>query len=425
MDTILVFGNYKVRLFQRADQPSNYWFMRVRVENRPYRRTLKTCVLELARERATQEMIDILAKQKAGQKIFATTVKQFRDAYHLDQQSKATRREKSALTIKNNTIRIDKGLEFLKDEGIPSTRALDTIEGKFWQKYIDWRLKQNPDLRRDTLDGELVTIRSAFEWAKKKTWCTDWNIPQWELEVETQQATRDKIAPKDFMHAKQLIRQWVSSAKPGVKTLRRELVRTVFETISYAGFRTGELLKLRYKDIDFSPKEIIITVQDETTKVRKTRQVALLHSAARPLIHWLELRGDNLKPDDLVFLISKGKEASRLFYKQFAACRKAVLAPAGLADLECYHARHYCITNWLLAGNSIHLVAKLAGTSVAQIEKTYSGVIEIAIAREFAKRKLIHKSNGSYEITDGEEIAEKKLEDLMERIKRGPEIIPR
>jgi integrase len=400
----MVFGQHRVRLFQRNDQPSNFWFMRVRVENKQFRRSLKTCVLEEAKKAATQHMIDILAKQKAGQKVFPITLQQFRDAYVLDLEARAKRGEKSALTVKNTTNRIDDALKFLSEHlKIPSSAALDSVDGTMWQSYIDWRLTQNPDLRRDTIDGELVSINGAVDWARKKVWCTERNLLKWELEKENQPAMRDKIPAQDFQRARKLIGQWVASAKAGMPRMRRLMVQTVFETIAAGAFRSGEMLKLRRKDVqinDHGPnRELIITVQEETTKVRKFRQVPLLHSAAVYLRDWLELRKD-LKPDDLVFALRKAKDASRMFYEQFGELRKDVLVPQGLGKLDLYHARHARITEWLLMGHSIHLVAKLAGTSVVQIEKTYSGVIEIIIGREFAKQKLVYNEDGTFEVTE-------------------------
>jgi integrase len=408
---ILVFGQYKVRLFQRRDQPSNYWFMRVQVEGRPYKRSLKTCVLELAREAASQEMIEILAKLKAGQKVFPTSLKQARDEYLVDQQKRVTRDKRSKFTIRKITQRVDRAMEFLKDnEKLPSA-AIDSIEGKFWQQYIDWRLKPMPDIRRDGINDELVTIRAWFEWCQGKGWCSQSNIPQWELELEKQQATRDKIPAEQITEARRLMAHWYRGIPDSFLKLKRTMVYAVFNTMLFGAFRTGEILQVQYKELKISEKEIVVTVRDTTSKVRKTRQVPLVGDASIWLFDWINLRTD-WQPDDLVFstlLTPPDKTADnwqqkvianirQVFYREFGQLRKDVLIPAGLGEVEAYHARHYCITNWLLAGHSIHLVAKVAGTSVAQIEKTYSGIIEIVIGREFARKTLVHKADGSFEV---------------------------
>src|SRR5262249_23677257 len=148
---------------------------------------------------------------------------------------------------------------------------------------------------------------------------------------------------------------------------------TVFETITLGGFRTGEILQLKLKDVETQGEELIVTVQPETSKVRKTRQVPLLHSAAKYLGEWIQAH-PNLTPDDYVFKTDKRmKNPRKNFYKQFGLLRKEVLIPAGLGDLEAYHGRHHRITTWLYMGHSVHDIHKLTGTSIAEIEKTYSG----------------------------------------------------
>lgn len=396
---ILVFGQFKVRLFQRNDQPSNYWFMRTQIEGKPYKRSLKTAHLQTARDNASQEMIEVLAKMKAGLKVFSKSLKDAKDAYLLDQEERVIRDKRSKFTVKKIRHRIDRAFAFLKDKDMAPTTPIDTIPGAFWQGYIDWRLKPMPDIRRDGIHDELTSIRAWIEWVQGKGWCSASNIPKWELELEKQQATRTKIAPADFNRARQLMYDWTCAAadKNSLAQEKREMLFTVFMTISCGAFRTGEILQVRRKDIQVSDNEIIVTVQDGTSKVRKTRQVPLLHEGTVCLQSYLEAR-PKMKPDALVFSLRDAKNPSKMFYREFSALRKEVLIPAGLGHLDAYHGRHHCITTWLLAGHSIHLVAKLAGTSVSQIERTYSGVIELAIGREFAKHRLDYKEDGSFEV---------------------------
>lgn len=395
---VLVFGQHKVRLFQRADQPSCYWFMRVQLEGRTFKRSLKTAHLESAREAATQVMIETLAKIKAGLKVFSVTFTEARRAYLLDQEKRVSRDKRSKFTVKKVVQRIERAIEFLKDDDKAVTASIDSLPGAFWQGYIDWRLKPMPDIRRDGINDELVTIRAWFEWCQSQGWCSASNIPQWELELEKQQAMRDKIPANDFKRAKQLILEWVWAAEEGSFTRqKREVVFTAFATIAGGAFRTGEILQVQRKDLQVSDSEIIVTVRHNTSKVRKTRQVPLLHDAALFLQSYLKQYPD-MAPDALVFSLRNRKYPLQMFYEECGELRKEVLIPAGLGHVEAYHGRHFAITNWLLAGQSIHLVAKLAGTSVSQIEKTYSGVIEVAIGREFAKQRLDHKPDGSFEV---------------------------
>lgn len=397
---VLVFGPHKVRLFQRNDQPSNYWFMRVQLEGKPFKRSLKTAHLESARDAATQVMIEALSKIKAGQKVFSVTVSDARRAYLLNEQERVAREDRSTYTVKNVVQRIDRAIAFLRDQGITPSASIDSIQGNFWQQYIEWRLKPTPDLRRDGINSELTTIRAWFEWCQKQGWCAASHIPQWELTVEKTQASLVKVPAANFIRARQLMYDWMVAASDTgnpIECENRETIFTVFMTISCGAFRTGEILQVRRKDIQMAGDEIIVTVQDNTSKVRKARQVPLLHEGVICLRSYLNSR-PKMKPDERVFVMRGAKEPRNLFYKAFSKLRKNVLIPAGLGDIEPYHARHFAITNWLLMGNSIHLVGRLAGTSVKQIEATYSNVIELSIGREFAQKYLVYKEDGSHEI---------------------------
>jgi integrase len=392
----MVFGEHRVRLFQRNDQPSNYWFMRVSFEGKQFRRSLKTCVLEEAKKAVNGHMVDVLAKQKAGQKVFGTTLKDFRDAYLLFLQTRQERGELSALTLRNLIRHVSLGMDFLRSEDHPGSMAMDRVDGKLWQQYADCRLK-TVKKRRDGIHQELVSIRAGFEWARRQGWCTDKNIPNWELKLEKTQATRDKLTHRQFYRALQLMREWVVTVK-GKARLRRELVHVAFRTIANSGLRTGECLKLTMRDIQVGNSEIILTIRDTTTKVRKSRQVPILHSGGAYLRGWLHRIGDR-KPNDLVFVVGKSKDASIMFYRQFNNFKKSILKPVGLEQLDPYHARHQWISERLESGESIHLVAKLAGISTTQIEKTYSGVIDLVIGREFAKKKLhYNEADGSVQV---------------------------
>jgi integrase len=428
--TRMVFGTHVVRLFQRDDQPSNNWFMRVYVEGRQFRRSLKTCVLQEARKECQQIMLKIMAKEMAGIKVFSKSLKEVRDGFLLEVKTRESRGELSSETVRYINRRLDLALGslkskgclevspiargFLKSEKIPDSTPVDAVDGKVWQRYIDWRL-ENTKIRRDVINQELVNIKAMFIWARKQGWCTEKNVPVWNLVLEKQQATREKLTHLEFSRAVQLMRQWARSAQ-GSRRMLREMVLTVFQTIANSGLRTGECLKLTRGDIQVMDNEIILTIRDSTTKVRKRRQVPILHSGGIWLRDWLRSRGNLLKPDDLVFALGDSKDASIAFYRQFQNLRRDVLKPEGLEKVDAYHARHQWITERLQAGESIHLVAKLAGTSTTQIEKTYSGVIDLVIGREFAKKKLKRNDDGSFEV-----IKRETSTDLLTALKRSLE----
>jgi hypothetical protein len=66
--------------------------------------------------------------------------------------------------------------------------------------------------------------------------------------------------------------------------------------------------------------------------------------------------------------------------------------------VDLYHCRHWYITERLLAGESIHLVAKAVGTSVAEIERTYSNVLTEQITEKFSETIVEFADHGHFKL---------------------------
>ena len=98
------------------------------------------------------------------------------------------------------------------------------------------------------------------------------------------------------------------------------------------------------------------------------------------LIRWIEEHQKHKKPDDHVFSVfeTSRHDARDVYYTNYKSLRTR-LKEFDLDWFDTYHCRHYWVTNRLLDGHSIHVIAKVAGTSVSEIESTYSHVMtEIA-----------------------------------------------
>jgi hypothetical protein len=105
------------------------------------------------------------------------------------------------------------------------------------------------------------------------------------------------------------------------------------------------------------------------------------------------------EPSDNVFspIDSGNKSARDTFYHQYKLLREK-LKTVNLEWFDLYHCRHWWITNRLLAEEPIHLVAQAAGTSVKEIESTYSQVMTEITTRGFNKKRVVYRPDGSFEI---------------------------
>ena len=136
------------------------------------------------------------------------------------------------------------------------------------------------------------------------------------------------------------------------------LLRSMIITALDTGMRQGEMLALRFGDVDFARG--LITLRGETTKSKRTRFVPIATARLRAVLEWLQLDADGQKkPEDaLVFSDEVGDRIGRFRTAWVTAVLKAhgikpewksygwtALTPACLAefrriDLRWHDLRH-------------------------------------------------------------------------------------
>jgi integrase len=145
-----------------------------------------------------------------------------------------------------------------------------------------------------------------------------------------------------------------------------ELVRIA----AYTGLRRGELIALRWRDVDFVRCAITVRravsggVEVQSTKSRRARQVPLTDQVAAALER-LSRRGDFTSPDDYVFVNRLGRRVDpTALTRRFARARDT----AGLPPLRFHGLRH--TYGSLLVAGGVDLVSVKAAMGHAQIATT-------------------------------------------------------
>ena len=140
-----------------------------------------------------------------------------------------------------------------------------------------------------------------------------------------------------------------------------EIVRVA----AYAGLRRGELLALRWRDVDFVGRKIIVRravsgdVDVESTKSGKVREVPLPDQAAGAL-NRVSRRGDYTGPDDYVFANRYGRRLDgSALRRRFERARDA----AGLGPLRFHDLRHTYGSLLVAAGIDLASVKAAMGHS--------------------------------------------------------------
>jgi len=401
---VIRFGTHKVTIYQRGDVIDSSYYFRIHIkeEDRFYRKSLQTADRTEAREKAQSELIDLLSKLKTGQRILALSLHDLIKRYSLNQQAKADSGELSPNTVMAQRYRIGLAEKFLI-ENCPAglETKITSIDGELFRQYLDWRTKnvaeRGKTIRRDVVRDELLTIRKMFLFAKENRSCTEKSIPNWDFSVEREGAKRERITNTQFKDFINTTNAWAKEAMDPKDSYHRRGLMQVIGLVSLSGMRSGEVFGLKNKDIQARGRnQFVISIRAETSKVRRSR-VITVHSDLLGI--WLRKSQLNKESGDHVFSPKPdGTTPFRdVFYHLFTSLRVR-LKEIDLDWFDLYHCRHWYITNRLYAEEPIHHVAKACGTSVKEIEATYSHVLTEMTTARFAQKKLEWNPDGSYKI---------------------------
>jgi integrase len=418
-------GPYKGTLYRRADLSKSSWFFRIylKEEGRHFRKSLKTGDLQAARELATNEVIQILAKVKSGERILAVSLADLRRRFSLHQQTLVEQGQLAKNTLDNHGTRLNHGINFLKHKGKDPQTRISSLNGEIWNDYLEWRFAEaqsrGKTIRRDVVRDELLTIRKMFLYANKEKLCTEKVIPKWSFQVEKEGPKRQRMTQRNYADFLGCIYNWIKGAKNDREKYNRVLLRHFVLIVANSGMRSGELFGLKNKDVEVRPKanECLINIRPETSKVRQGRQISIHASyggnvkRADPtnyLIRWMTDYQKFKEPGDYVFsTMDNGKQDARdVYYHNYKRLRVR-LKELGIGWFDTYHCRHFWVTNRLLASEPIHLVAKAAGTSVAEIESTYSHVLGEIATKQFSKRQVQYDDEGGFVVVNTPEIGKR------------------
>lgn len=413
---VVPFGGVKVTLYRRSDIAGSGWFFRLHIkeERRNYRKSLKTTSLAEAKEKLPGEVIAILARLQTGQRLLSIRLKDLLRRYRLHLQEQVSNGQITANTERLNHYRLVHASKFLTETLLAGMDTqLSALQGAVFKDYLGWRQKAKPTIRRDVVRDELLSIRKMFLYAKRERLCTESAIPEWDFIVEKEGPKRQRMTQKNYTDVVNLMRGWVAEADSEKGAYHRRLLQHIFLVIANSGMRSGEVFGLKNRDVEVmrNAAECVVTIRAETSKVKKSRRIVIGPSHGgrtrdtKPInymIRWIDEHQRHREPTHHVFApfnqSKKGDGSAReVYYKEYQKLREK-LKEIGLEWFDTYHCRHFWITNRLLAEEPIHIVAKAAGTSTSEIEKTYSHVLTEMATRQFGKKRLVYDSEGGYEV---------------------------
>jgi integrase len=407
---IVKFGTHAATLYRRPEAKKSSWFFRIfiRKEKRHYRQSLRTSDLTQAKLLVTDKVIEILGKVQSGQRLLDVSLNDLHRQYQIHMDHQVQKGQLSPNTWKSHRYRLRLGLEFLKSLEKRYPNALNTrlsaLDGEIFNGYFDWRLSvtkaKGRTIRSDVVRDELLTIRKMFQYAKKEKLCSEKAIPTWDFIVESEAPRRQRLGPDDRNKFNRCLFQWAmvdSSNSANAKVVyHRMLTLCVIRLVESTGMRSGEVFGLKNSCVKQKGDDYVVSIQASTSKVRRSRDITVLADSFGDWFYRWQRHKDR---DAYVFSpFDSGKKSCRdTFYHQYKSFRQE-LKKVNLDWYDLYHCRHVWVTHRIHAGEQLYKIAQAAGTSTKEIESTYSHVLTEETTKEFNKKKVIPRPDGSHEV---------------------------
>lgn len=250
-----------------------------------------------------------------------------RDLRRLTVADLLTRYENEVTPTKRGEKAERSRLQTLRRHTISQVRLSD-LSGGSAARYRDDRLKQ---VQAASVRRELVVLRHVFEVAK-----SEWNIPLVSNPVHSIKLPKDSKPRERRLEDGEASKLFDAISKRSAWYVRPFLALAI-ET----GMRRGELLSIRWRDVDLQKR----TLRVQQTKNGDARTVPLTPRAVEVLSS-LEKIGDKIFPIKA--------NAVRLAWERLRA-------KAGLEDIRFHDLRHEAVSRFFEYGLSTTEVASISG----------------------------------------------------------------
>lgn len=278
-------------------------------------------------------------------------------------------------------------------------RRIGNITTESLFDYRRWRLtkgSQRPEVREhkgfvavklSTVNRELSAMRRIMRFALSKGWITRDIFFNAKVIDTTADIERKRLLTRDeesrLLAACQGERQTtytrrhygkVSKVTANVTVDNPHLKAIILLAID-GGMRRGEILKLRWQDIDFDANAI--TILGTHTKTEKERIAPLTERVKAELYRVREFT-----PGDMPFPFAD-------FKRSWATAKRI----AGIDDLHFHDLRRTALTRWQTLGIPLAMAGKMAGHTNQQTTMKYYTANDADMIRDFAERMNVIHAN--------------------------------
>ena len=403
-DAFTIFDG-RVKIFRTNSKVWQFQFW-VNSEGKYARESLRTEDQATAARLAEERYISIKAKIQMGERVFSLKAFEIRDKFmaHIDDQ--VTARQLSAGRARNVATYTKHYLDF-----VGKNTMVQNIEEKMFRTYLAFRRSKKTDILATVIINESITIKQMYRWAQseglmRQSYKPDFGV----IKKPKDEGVRDSFTTIEYLQLINYSKNWHNKTKNAEEIYYRKMTNDFLVLMANGGFRTGELRLMKWRDVIRVTKRekntyAEVTVRAENSKVRKNRTFEMRRGDVFERIRrYSRFTGK----DDFVFsrYISddrfvEGESRSDVLapnrlYQYFRILTEEVSKkyPDFDATKDIYSLRHLWITIRIMAGQNVYDIAKVAGTSLLQIQKHYDAASTLYTSQKMNKNNIIFDKSG-------------------------------
>lgn len=390
----------QIRIYRTVKSGDVWQFrMYVQAEKRYVRESLRTRDKEIATQKAKARFIEVSAKILREEKIFSITAKQLVEKYLEYEKERHESGQIRLGRLANVRTHVKHYLRFIGER-----TAIQNFSGKEFRNYRAFRQKQKKDITMSAVLNELITIQKMYAFAKDEQYIgVNYKIERGVINISESDAKREGYTIKEYERLVSFSKNFFKSGRDDEERYYKEMIHLFVLGMAHFGFRTGELLSLKWADVQFLKDDgVMITIRAENTKVNKRRFVGGVNGQV-----FKRIKKISRFKDDSSFVFSKYSKdemmTKTMLYSFFNELIQRVKAKYEDFDdtKTLYSLRHFYITIRLIAGSiTPYQLARYCGTSLQMIQKTYDNVTDLDVSKKMMASKQFVFRNGELVMKD-------------------------
>ena len=360
---------------------NEYWQIRIYLtdEGRYLRKSLGTKSKDIAIERGYEIWREVERDKAVGRKQFSISVEEGIDNYLEHRRTEITEVGQGGITKQRwETIRAQlKNFRAYMKLHLDDARLKDIKANDTWN-YFEWRRNSSAkEPVTSTLMNEKAMINACIRYLfeQGEIGIAQLKFPKLKR-IERNDIEAETFTKKEYLSFLHAARSYIKGVDELIDEEERLARNVMYKWILIAantGMRIGEQRQLRWSDVKvYDDKDgdrlAEIRIRPETTKVRKERRFIAYKG------NYFDSLSEMTGGVGFVFSVDDGETymTDRVFRRLWAEIMELTnIDEVRKAQLVPYSLRHYFITVRYNAGVQLGKLARMCGTSLQQINKTY------------------------------------------------------